>query len=197
MTLKQRLLRRIYPFFMTIRGLGGKKNNIKPSAAIQPPVDFYSLHATLNNGQDLAFEKLRGKKVLLVNTASNCGFTGQYDELQKLYQHSREDLEIIGFPANDFSEQEKGSDQEIEQFCRVNYGVSFPLAKKSSVVAGSEQNAVYRWLTDRNSNGWNDQPPTWNFAKYLIDEDGRLTHYFDPSTSPLSEPFMEAIGNRQ
>jgi len=136
-----------------------------------------------------------GKVALMVNTASDCGYTNQYDDLQKLYQQFNDQLEIIAFPANDFKEQEKGSDNDIAQFCKVNFGVTFPLAKKSVVVKSNEQNNIFKWLTSKSKNGWNEQPPTWNFSKYLINEQGMLTHYFDPSISPLSEEVVEAIGN--
>ena len=121
---------------------------------------------------------------MLVNTASNCGYTAQYKELEELYEKYKNQLVIIGFPANDFKEQEKGSDEEIAQFCRVNYGISFPLSKKSVVIKSPEQNPVFRWLTDKSRNGWNDKPPTWNFSKYLVNEEGTLTHYFDPAIPP-------------
>lgn len=160
---------------------------------VKPPTSFYSLSTTLNNGKELPFEKLKGKKVLLVNTASNCGYTPQYAELQKLYQHSKDELEIIAFPANDFKEQEKGSDEDIAQFCTVNYGVSFPITKKSTVVKEAAQNPVFTWLTDKTKNGWNDASPTWNFAKYLINEEGVLTHCFDPGVSPLSAEVTKAV----
>lgn len=158
-----------------------------------PPVSFYTLSVTLNNGKELLFENLKGKKVLLVNTASDCGYTPQYAELQKLYQHSKEDLEIIAFPANDFREQEKGSDEEIAKFCSINYGVSFPLAKKAVVVKNETQHPVFHWLTSKEKNGWNDRPPSWNFAKYLVNEEGVLTHCFEPALSPLSTEIIAAI----
>ena len=131
--------------------------------------------------------------MLLVNTASDCGYTGQYDELQKLYEEYQNKLIVIGFPANDFKEQEKGSDEEIAQFCKINYGVTFPLIKKSSVIKGNSQNEVYQWLSNKNLNGWNDQQPTWNFSKYLINEEGALTNYFAPFISPLSKDVIAAI----
>ena len=158
-----------------------------------PPVSFYTLSATLNNGKDFSFENLKGKKVLLVNTASDCGYTPQYAELQKLYQHSKEDLEIIAFPANDFKEQEKGSDEEIATFCSVNYGVSFPLTKKAVVVKNERQHPVFNWLTSKEKNGWNDRPPSWNFTKYLVSEEGVLTHCFEPALSPLSTEVVNAV----
>lgn len=160
---------------------------------VAPSVPFHTLSVLLSSGKDFSFEKLKGKKVLLVNTASDCGYTPQYTELQKLYQHSKEDLEIIAFPANDFKEQEKGSDEEIATFCSRNYGVSFPIAEKSVVVKDANQHPVFQWLTDRSKNGWNEKLPSWNFAKYLVNEEGVLTHYFEPAVSPLSEEVIKAV----
>jgi glutathione peroxidase len=131
--------------------------------------------------------------VLLVNTASNCGFTNQYDDLQKLHEQFPNELVILGFPANDFKEQEKGNDEEIAQFCKINFGVTFQLMKKSSVVKAPDQNEVFRWLTDSTKNGWNSKQPSWNFSKYLINEEGVLINYFDPSVSPLSEEVISEI----
>ena len=130
---------------------------------------------------------------MLVNTASECGYTAQYDDLQKLYEVHREKLVIIGFPANDFGQQEKGSNDQIAEFCRVNFGVTFPLAQKSTVIAGDQQNDIFRWLTRKDRNGWNTQPPTWNFSKYLVNEEGVLTHYFDPAVSPMSDEVVKAV----
>ena len=193
MNVRQKILKRIYPLFVVyerLKGRGRKLSQEKSVHSIQP---FYSLKAQLINGKEFSFEELRGKKVLLVNTASNCGYTNQYAELQKLYQRSNEDLQIIAFPSNDFKEQEKGSDEEIEKFCSTNFGISFLLAKKSQVIKGSGQNIVFEWLTNKTLNGWNDQQPSWNFAKYLVDEEGNLTYYFDPAVSPLSEEVIRAV----
>lgn len=192
MTIRQKLLRRVYPLFVFYKKLKGDtqilhNENVKPSGS------FYSLSVQLNDGKMLPLENLRGKKLMIVNTASDCGYTNQYAELQKLYEHSKEELMIIAFPANDFKEQEKGTNEEIAEFCQVNYGVSFPLAAKSSVVKGADQNRVFEWLTHRALNGWNDKQPSWNFSKYLIDEEGNLTHYFDPAVSPLSEQVLKAL----
>jgi glutathione peroxidase len=158
-----------------------------------PAVSFYSLRSTLNNGDNLDLSVLKGKKVLLVNTASNCGYTAQYGELESLYERYKDKLVVIGFPANDFKEQEKGTDGAIAEFCRVNFGVTFPLMKKSSVVKGSAQNAIFKWLTDESKNGWNSQEPVWNFCKYLVDEQGVLTHYFAMSVSPESPEVVAAV----
>jgi glutathione peroxidase len=100
---------------------------------------------------------------------------------------------VIAFPANDFHEQEKGSDEEIGKSCKVNFGVTFPIALKSSVIKGNDQQKVFHWLTDKTKNGWNNKPPSWNFSKYLISEEGLLMNYFDPAISPLSEEILKAI----
>src|SRR5262249_54051619 len=102
-------------------------------------------------------------------------------------------LTIIGFPANDFKQQEKGSDEQIAQFCKLNFGVSFPLMKKSTVVRSTDQNAVFKWLTDSSQNGWNNRLPSWNFTKYLVNQEGTLTDYFGPAVSPLSTEVITAI----
>jgi glutathione peroxidase len=156
-------------------------------------IPIHALSVPLNNGKTLPLQELKGRKLLLVNTASDCGYTAQYSELQQLQEQYQHKLQVIGFPANDFKEQETGSDEAIAQFCQVNFGVTFPLAKKSSVVKGPQQHLVYRWLTEREQNGWNDKAPTWNFSKYLINEQGVLTHYFDPSVAPLGSEIIAAI----
>ena len=196
MTVRQKVLKAIYPLFTSINRLLGKssriiqnKNNIKPIKS------FYDLTVSLNDGSNLSLKEFKGKKVMLVNSASDCGYTGQYVELQKLYRDYKDKLMIIGFPANDFKQQERNSDEDIEKFCIYNYGVSFPLAKKSVVIQSADQNEVFRWLSDHSKNGWNDQPPSWNFSKYIINEEGILTHYFDPAISPLSDEVLQALRN--
>lgn len=178
--------------FVKYKKLMGENKKLQAMNSI-PSVSFYSLSALLNNGSELPFENLKGNKVLIVNTASNCGYTNQYAELQKLYQDQKEKLVILAFPSNDFKEQEKGSDEEIADFCRINFGISFPLAKKSIVVKSPRQNKVFEWLTHKELNGWNEQQPSWNFSKYLVNENGLLTHYFDPAVSPLNDEVIEAV----
>jgi len=195
MTIRQKILKLVYPFLMKWGSFKGEKRILVKENNAGVSNTFYALSVQLNNNNDLPFSALRGKKVLLVNTASNCGYTGQYAELQKLYEQYQDQLVIIGFPANDFKEQEKGSDEEIAQFCQVNFGVSFPLTKKTTVVKAAAQHPVFRWLSHKEQNGWNDQGPTWNFSKYLVNEQGVLTHFFDPSLSPLSKDVTSAIGN--
>ncbi len=190
MTIRQKLLKAVYPVFMRLQGKSGK---VLENEHKTPTVPFHSLKTLTGSGAAYDFSQLKGKKVLIVNTASDCGYTGQYDELQQLYKRFENKLVILGFPANDFKEQEKGNDEEIAQFCKVNFGVTFPLMKKSSVVKSNQQNEVYQWLTDAAKNGWNEKSPSWNFSKYLIDENGILTHYFDPAVSPLSEQVVNEI----
>ena len=194
MTIRQKLLKAFYPALMGVSKFFGKKSAMQTNPSmVKPPISFYSLHIADNHGGEIKFEDFKGKKVLLVNTASECGYTPQYHELQELFEQNKNNLVILGFPANDFGEQEKGNDQEIESFCKMNYGVSFPLAGKSTVIKGENQNMVFEWLTNKKENGWNEQPPTWNFSKYLIDEQGILTYYFDPSLSPMGAEIQQAI----
>jgi glutathione peroxidase len=193
MTLRQKVLKAIYPAWMWYAKLRGKNVTELANAQKQPPVSFYSLKATLNNGDTLDFAGLKGKKVMLVNTASDCGYTNQYNDLQKLSEEYKNKLLVIGFPANDFKAQEKGSDEEIAKFCKGNFGITFPIMKKSVVIKGAEQNEIFKWLSDSTKNGWNNKPPSWNFAKYIVDENGILTNYFGSSISPLSNDVISAI----
>ena len=194
MTIRQRVLKVVYPAFTWFGRVTGKRSKVFTNESpVLPPQSVYSLYVVLNNGDSIPLSNYKGKKLLLVNTASDCGYTDQYDDLQKLYEENKDKLVIIGFPANDFKEQEKGNDEEIERFCRLNYGVTFPMAKKSSVKQGAEQNPVFQWLTDKNKNGWTNKKPSWNFSKYLINEEGMLVNYFDPSISPTSKEVIEAV----
>ncbi|MBA3673433.1 MAG: glutathione peroxidase [Chitinophagaceae bacterium] len=154
----------------------------------KPPESFCKLQAKANNGDEISFEKFRSKKVLLVNLASQCGYTPQYKELEELYQLHKNNIMVLGFPSNDFGEQEPGTDEEIENFCKVNFGVTFPLFKKDHV-KGSEKQQVYKWLSNAEKNGWNSKEPSWNFCKYLIDENGSLEKIYSSSVSPLSITF--------
>lgn len=193
-TFKQKLLKTVYPVLMRFTKMAGANALVLHNKNNEPPAQpVYNLNIVLNNGQTTSLEQYKGKKILLVNTASDCGYTGQYEELQQLWEKRKEDLVIIGFPANDFKEQEQGSDTDIAQFCKINYGVQFPLARKSSVVKGADQNSVFAWLSSPQQNGWNDHAPDWNFSKYLIDEQGMLTHYFGPSITPLGKEVQEAL----
>ena len=192
-TFKQKILRKMYP---TIRKLGKKGKNgtvLINSQNKSPNYSIYDIDITLNTGKTLNLSEFKGKKMLLVNTASNCGYTGQYSELQTLHERFGDKVQIIAFPANDFAEQEKSSDNDIAQFCQLNYGVTFPVAKKGVVLKKQNQQQTFKWLTEKNINNWNEHVPDWNFSKYIIDENGVLTHYFGPSVSPLEDNLIDAL----
>ena len=193
MNLFQKLLSYLYPVrmkFSAVTGLG--KHSSMNNTNTKPVISFYTLQATTNNGQEIIFEQYRGKQVLLVNLASNCGYTGQYAELEELYHLQKDKLIILGFPANNFGGQEPGADNEIAEFCKKNYGISFPLFKKDHV-KGEAMQPVYQWLTDPAKNGWNSQQPAWNFCKYLVNRDGVLTDYFSSAVSPLSDDLLNRL----
>lgn len=197
MSYRQSVLKSIYPLIMLPGKVFGSKSAIqKNTNNIKPAVDFYSLKIELIDGSVLDANQLKGKKVILVNTASDCGYTAQYAELEKLYQQYKDQLIIIGFPANDFKEQEKKDDAAIAAFCKINYGVTFYLAKKSQVIKGVEQNAVFNWLSNPEKNGWCNQEPKWNFCKYLVDGNGVLTHFFAQSVSPLDPQVEEEVKSK-
>ena len=196
MTTKQKIIKAIYPAILWASQLKNKSKRMQVNQKkIVPISSIYDLSVSLNNGDTIRLENLKGKKILFVNTASECGFTPQYDGLEALSNEYKGKLMIIGFPANDFGEQEKGTDQQIAEFCKLNFGVSFPLAKKSSVIKSVEQNNIFKWLSDESLNGWNQQAPTWNFFKYLVSERGELLAYFDSSVSPDSGEIKNAINS--
>ena len=197
MTGRQKFLRGAYPVLQAINSMiGSKKGRFKPDKPVRPASSFHELKWTSNSGEETDMSQFRGKKVLVVNTASDCGFTPQFEELQALQEMYADRLVVVGFPANDFKQQEKGGDADIAQFCRRNYGVTFPLAAKSSVVKGPNQHPVYDWLTDPAKNGWNGRPPVWNFSKYLVDEQGRLIGFYESSIDPDDGDIVMSIEGR-
>ncbi len=159
---------------------------------------FYKFVVKDINGKDFAFEQLKGKKILIVNVASKCGLTPQYEELQALYKKysgngkewKEKDFVIIGFPANDFGKQEPGTNDEIKTFCTTNYGVTFPMMSKITV-KGDEIHPVYQWLTQKELNGVKDAPVEWNFQKFLIDEQGNFVDMIPPKEQPDSEKIIQ------
>ena len=194
MTGKQKVMKAIYPLITGVTRLFGKNSDVFVNNDHKKPMkSIYDLAIKLNSGSGLNLQDLSGRKILIVNTASDCGYTRQYEELQQLQARYAGKLQVIGFPANDFSEQEKGTDEEIMQFCKLNYGISFPLSTKTVVIKSENQNPVFGWLSHKSLNGWNDKAPSWNFSKYLINEKGMLTHYFDPSVSPLGNEMIGAV----
>ena len=193
MSFRQSLLQKVYPLIMWSSKSAGKKQTLINKDSVQPVVSFYALHTKDINGADFNLASLKGKKVLIANTASDCGFTGQYEALEKLSKMYAHKLVVLGFPANDFKEQEIKDNKEIASFCQKNYGVSFPLMGKSVVIKQDNQNQVHKWLSDKLMNGWCNQAPAWNFCKYVINEQGVLTHYFPMTVDPLSPEVIGAI----
>ena len=144
------------------------------------------------DGTEYDYAQLKGKKVLIVNTASECGYTPQYEDLEKLHQAYKDKLIILGFPANNFGGQEPGTNEEIKEFCKSKYSVTFPLFEKISVL-GDDMAPIYKWLTNKDLNGWNDQQPKWNFNKYLLDEEGNLLKYYSSAVKPMSEEIVSML----
>jgi glutathione peroxidase len=193
MSYRQSVLKTMYPAIMWASKSSGKKQIQVNKENVAPRVSFYTLTAKDINGNAFNFADLKGKKVLIVNTASDCGFTAQYEALEQLSLQFGNKLVIIGFPSNDFKEQEAADNSNIANFCKKNYGVTFPLMEKSVVIKGSHQNEVHKWLSDMSMNGWCHQEPAWNFCKYLVNENGVLTHYFPMTVDPLSKEVIAAI----
>jgi len=153
---------------------------------------IYDLTVTLINGKQKSMKDFKGKKLLIVNVASQCGFTPQYEELEKLVKEHGDKLEVLGVPSNDFMGQEPGSNEAISKFCKEKYGVTFWLSEKVPVT-GKEQSPLFQWLSDKDLNGWNDGSPRWNFTKYLIDETGELTNVFPSTVRPLSNDIVNQL----
>ncbi len=170
----------ILSLFMTSKTLQAQYNSI------------YDFKVESLDGGTIDFSQFKGKKILIVNTASKCGYTPQYEELETLYKKYQDKLVIVGFPANNFLRQEPGSNEEIKAFCQKNYGVSFPMAAKISV-KGKNMHPIYIWLTEKKYNHYSNSSVKWNFQKYLLDEKGNLVQMFSPGVKPESEEIISAI----
>lgn len=170
-----------------IKGRGGesKKPGTKANRQEGPLASIYEIEIVDIKGKPIELDAAKGKKILFVNVASKCGFTDQYDDLQKLQERYKEELVVIGLPCNQFGKQEPGSSAEIQKFCSVNYGVTFPITQKIEV-KGVGQHPLYAWLTKKELNGKFNSSVKWNFQKYLVDEDGELINLFYSMTNPLS-----------
>jgi glutathione peroxidase len=165
--------------------VSGQQNNA--SSGDSKKKSFYDFKVQTIDGDEFDLASLKGKKVMVVNTASKCGFTPQYKDLESLYKkYGGDKFVIIGFPANNFMGQEPGTNSEIKEFCEKNYGVSFPMMSKISV-KGDDTAPLYQWLTQKSQNGVMDSKVQWNFQKYLIDEKGNLVDVIPPKESPESE----------
>lgn len=185
-------MKKIVTFLMAL-GLSGV---VSPVVAASPK-SLYDFVVKTIDGKEFSLAELKGKKVLVVNVASKCGLTPQYEELQQLYDtYKDKNFIIIGFPANNFLWQEPGSNEEIAQFCSLKYGVTFPMMEKISV-KGKEIAPLYQWLTQKSLNGKQDAPVEWNFQKFMIDENGNWAGMVSPKTSPLSETIVSWIEGKE
>jgi glutathione peroxidase len=174
----------IYPFFKSEKlDVSGFSRN------------FYDYSIDLINGDKISLDKYKSKKIIIVNVASKCGYTYQYSGLQKLYDEYNDKIEIIGIPSNDFLRQEPGKNKDIQTFCSVNYGVTFPIVQKSVVKKNKNQHPLYSWLSSKELNGWNDSAPGWNFYKYLINEKGELVDILSSGTKPQDKEMIDFINN--
>lgn len=154
---------------------------------------FHDFKTHTLEGANYDLSNLKGKKILVVNTASKCGLTPQYEDLEALYKkYGGDDFTIIGFPANNFLKQEPGTSEEIREFCSQNYGVSFPMMEKISV-KGKDMDPIYQWLTEKDQNGVMDSEVKWNFQKYMIDENGKFVGKIGPKTKPNDEEIIQWI----
>lgn len=163
---------------------------------VQAQTSFYDLKAKTIEGNDFDFSSLKGKKVLIVNTASKCGYTPQYEDLEKLFQaYKDKNFVIIGFPANNFMHQEPGTNADIKEFCTKNYGVTFQIMEKVSV-KGNDIDPVYQWLTQKEKNGKMDSEVKWNFQKYMIDEKGNLVDVAYSKEKPMDDKIVNWISGK-
>ena len=174
----------------TIWAISGSSKNAYPNSVSS--TSFYDLKVKSLNNEDVDLKIFRGKKLLIVNVASLCGYTPQYKGLQELYESHADKIQILGFPCNDFGAQEPGTAKEIASFCSLNYGVSFPMMEKVHV-KGNNIHPVYDWLTDKELNGWNSTKPSWNFCKYLISEEGELLKFYRSGVKPMSSELTTDI----
>ena len=164
-------------------------NEVQVSANAKTIYDF---KVESLSGGTIDFAKFKGKKILIVNTASKCGYTPQYDGLEELYKKYQDKLVIVGFPANNFGGQEPGTNGEIVEFCKKNYGVTFPMAAKISV-KGNDAAEIYKWLCSKSENGVMDATITWNFNKFLLDERGTIITKFDSKVTPMSDELTSKL----
>jgi len=165
---------------------------IQLSMSVSNLNSIYDIKINDISGEPIELSDFKDKYLLFVNVASKCGFTDQYKDLQELHEKYKDDLVVVGLPCNQFGNQEPGNEQEISQFCQINYGVTFILTEKIEV-KGSNQHPIYKWLTDKNLNGVKSSSVRWNFQKYLLDPSGNLIDYWYSITNPLSKKIIKHI----
>ena len=176
-----------------LQGCTNQKSEVaKTKTAQQIGKTIYDYKVESLDGGEINFADFKGKKILVVNTASKCGFTPQYEDLQKLAETYKGKLVVVGFPADNFGHQEPGTNSEIGAFCQKNYGVTFPMAAKVSV-KGDDTAPIFKYLTDKNLNGVKNTTILWNFTKFLIDENGKLIDSYLSTTKPTSESITKYL----
>ncbi|MEP7109026.1 MAG: glutathione peroxidase [Ferruginibacter sp.] len=179
----------ISPMAQPNNASGNKEVSI-PARVSAPSIYDFKVEAL--DGSTIDFSQFKGKKILIVNTASKCGFTPQYEGLESLYEKHKDHLVVVGFPANNFGGQEPGLNTEIKEFCKKNYGVTFPMAAKISV-KGDDIAPIYKWLCNKSENGVLDAEIKWNFNKFLLDENGKIIAKFDSKVTPMSEELTSKL----
>ena len=168
------------------------KDSVNASSKLPSKKSFYDIDLNDINGNPIDLKSYEGKKIMLVNVASRCGYTSQYTDLQSLYSRQSDKIEIIGIPCNDFGRQEPGNPKEIKNFCSTNYGVTFTIAEKSKIKS-NPTSEIYEWLSSPELNGWNSTLPSWNFCKYIIDEKGNLIKFFKSGVNPTSSDILSLL----
>lgn len=180
--------------FSLLKHIFSKKNTIAMiDVAQEHKGSLYDFTVDDLQGTPVKLSDYKGKPVVIINVASKCGFTPQYADWQKFHEQYGDKVTVLGFPANNFKSQEPGSNEEIAEFCQKNYGVTFKMFTKLDVT-GKEKAPLYKWLSEKELNGWNDKEPTWNFCKYVVDKNGNLTHFFESKITPDNEEFRKAVG---
>jgi len=186
----------VYGLFVFLSCHAQPSNPI-PVKTIKPMQSFYELEALSIDGKVVSMSEYKGKKIMVVNVASRCGYTSQYTDLQALYEkYKNNNFVILGFPCNQFMGQEPGTEAEIQAFCQKNYGVSFPLFSKVEV-KGNELHPIYRWLTQKSLNGIEDANVSWNFNKFLIDEEGRYVAHLESGAKPMDAEIVSWIEGKK
>ncbi len=166
----------------------------RPADALNTPQSLYDFKVkSLVGNKTVDLSKYKGKKVVILNVASKCGYTKQYADWEKFNKEHGDKVVVLGFPSNNFGGQEPGTSEEIATFCSATYGVTFPMFEKVEV-KGEAKAPIYKWLTTKELNGWNDKEPSWNFCKYVVDEKGKLTNFFASKILPTDPEFLTAVG---
>jgi glutathione peroxidase len=180
-----------YSIIVFLSSCFGFKTEVKNVQQTNAVTSFYDLSFKDIDGQPVDLNTFKGKPILIVNTASKCGFTPQFEELESFYKTYKNQAYVIGVPCNDFGNQDPGQEAEIKSFCQRNYGVTFLMTEKMTIK--ESPSPLYKWLTSKTENGWNEQKPSWNFCKYIISADGQLVAFYGSAVKPHSDEIKKAM----